>query len=470
MKRIPAHLNQILLLCLFTDIPVTMNTPAVPMIMSEPVQISKPRGETAQFHCRVNHLGDRHIVWRRGFSVLATGHIVLAADPRISVSKQHGVNTLVIKEITELDAGEYVCQISIPNDILSVQHTLDVQVPATVIASPPHGAISVKEGEEVNLQCEVSGNPQPSVVWSKQDGNVPQASHRTCPKNSCLTLSSVSRDDSGVYTCSADNGVGQPDSATINLTVQYSPLIKVDEENIPSGPGNKVTINCQVSGEPRPSVDWFFADRQLMASSPNINIREKHGTHTLLLTDITNASFGNYSCVARNNLGTYKKYVEVHGRPTSAVFHSEAMFPGKTSYELSWEVKSFVAIQEYRLLYRRIKMKSGTRIKVDTSSDWTNVIIPGDEHKYYSSKQTMRWRLDNLVPDTTYECLVQARNKYGWSQASRMFTFQTVLHTVPSAATQGLNWSTSGTKYQGCDLVLVIMVTIIVNIIKLTHD
>ena len=62
----------------------------------------------------------------------------------------------------------------------------------------------------------------------------------------------------------------------------------------------------QVSGEPRPSVDWFFADRQLMASSPNINIREKHGTHTLLLTDITNASFGNYSCVARNNLGTYK--------------------------------------------------------------------------------------------------------------------------------------------------------------------
>ena len=31
--------------------------------------------------------------------------------------------------------------------------------------------------------------------------------------------------------------------------------------------------------------------------------------------------------------------------------------------------------------------KSGTRIKVDAGSDWTNVIIPGDDHKYYSSKQ-----------------------------------------------------------------------------------
>lgn len=147
------------------------------------------------------------------------------------------------------------------------------------------------------------------------------------------------------------------------------------------------------------------------------------------------------------------------------------MVAGKTSYELSWEVQSFVPIQEYRLLYRRIDMvstvqcstkkvvqpclcsefskfhwipfnsfgcellispnppvswgvrhkaqikvasrssvnslcvgsgdrtcyvpiisdllfqKSGTRIKVDAGSDWTNVIIPGDDHKYYSSKQ-----------------------------------------------------------------------------------
>ena len=55
----------------------------------------------------------------------------------------------------------------------------------------------------------------------------------------------------------------------------------------------------------------------------------------------------------------FRKYIEVHGRPTSAVFHSKEMVPGKTSYELSWEVESFVSIQEYRLLYRRIDMVSG---------------------------------------------------------------------------------------------------------------
>ena len=30
-----------------------------------------------------------------------------------------------------------------------------------------------------------------------QDGTLPQSAHKTCPKNSCLTLASVHRDDSG---------------------------------------------------------------------------------------------------------------------------------------------------------------------------------------------------------------------------------------------------------------------------------
>ena len=50
-------------------------------------------------------------MWRRGYDVLATGHIVIAADPRISVERHAGVNTLSIREVSEQDAGEYVCQV-----------------------------------------------------------------------------------------------------------------------------------------------------------------------------------------------------------------------------------------------------------------------------------------------------------------------------------------------------------------------
>ena len=48
------------------DLPVTTNSPAgalTPAILSEPVEVSKPRGETAQFHCKVKHLGKRKIFY-----------------------------------------------------------------------------------------------------------------------------------------------------------------------------------------------------------------------------------------------------------------------------------------------------------------------------------------------------------------------------------------------------------------------
>ena len=55
--------------------------------------------------------GDRLIVWRRGYDVLATGPNVVSADPRVSVEKHSGINILNIRDIGEQDAGEYVCQV-----------------------------------------------------------------------------------------------------------------------------------------------------------------------------------------------------------------------------------------------------------------------------------------------------------------------------------------------------------------------
>ena len=43
--------------------------------------------------------------------MLATGHTVIVADSRVSIEKHKGVNSLVIKDISELDAGDYVCQV-----------------------------------------------------------------------------------------------------------------------------------------------------------------------------------------------------------------------------------------------------------------------------------------------------------------------------------------------------------------------
>ncbi len=52
---------------------------------------------------------------------------------------------------------------------------------------------------------------------------------------------------------------------------------------------------------------------------------------------------------------SYRRHIEVHGRPTPAVFRKKPHQAGKNSYRLVWTVDSYTAIQEYRLLYRQIK-------------------------------------------------------------------------------------------------------------------
>ena len=96
------------------------------------------------------------------------------------------------------------------------------------------------------------------------------------------------------------------------------------------------------------------------------------------------------------------------------------------SYELSWSVDSYSPIEEYRLLYRKIKPYHGP---LDSSfplgeGDWTNVIIPGDMNNL-GFTHLRSYLISGLLPESEYECLVQARNRFGWSDASRLFTFFT---------------------------------------------
>ena len=45
----------------------------------------------------------------------------------------------------------------------------------------------------------------------------------------------------------------------------------------------------------------------------------------------------------------------MHGRPTAPVFRSQPGAASHGSYELTWTVDSYTAVEEYRLLYRPIR-------------------------------------------------------------------------------------------------------------------
>ena len=63
--------------------------------------------------------------------------------------------------------------------------------------------VTVREGDDISLECQVGGDPRPSFTWTREDGRVIKSA-----KESSLKMRRVLSSDEGVYQCRADNAVG----------------------------------------------------------------------------------------------------------------------------------------------------------------------------------------------------------------------------------------------------------------------
>ena len=77
-------------------------------------------------------------------------------------------------------------------------------------------AITINDGNSLNLTCNASGKPEASIKWTMVDNS------EVLSTDSRLTVN-VSRQSAKKnmiqYQCTASNGVGTPATATVNVTV-----------------------------------------------------------------------------------------------------------------------------------------------------------------------------------------------------------------------------------------------------------
>ena len=88
--------------------------------------------------------------------------------------------------------------------------------------SPLPRVIQRMEGEKLTIFCNASGNPLPTISWTK-DGNSVDTNNSSRRNLSCegkqLTVKNVSRGDNGVYRCVAENSLGNVMSHGTTLEV-----------------------------------------------------------------------------------------------------------------------------------------------------------------------------------------------------------------------------------------------------------
>jgi len=189
------------------------------------------------------------ITWTRGLSDLP-----LPAN--MSKSTDKDAETISVLEIIprkEDDGVEYRCDVS--NRAITSPMSLGSSINISVNYFPdvtvgPDNPYRVELDHTAEMRCAVDSKPATdSVRW--------EYSGRFIDTNFRHIIPQVSLQDAGSYYCSGDNGLGHVDKEELILDVQYGPQVQVSGAN-DVDVGDTVSINCQVSANPRPlGIQWF---------------------------------------------------------------------------------------------------------------------------------------------------------------------------------------------------------------------
>ncbi|XP_055020737.1 hemicentin-1 [Boleophthalmus pectinirostris] len=230
-----------------------------------------------------------------------------------------GGSKLQIARSQVSDSGTYTCVASNVEGKAHKSYHLTIQVPPSITGSEMPTEMGVLFNESIQLECEVQGNPTPTVQWLK-DGEVinssPNYSLSISPDGRILTLDGADTADSGKYTCVATNSAGEEDRI-FNLNVYVPPTIdksREGAEEVVTVLDSSVNIECVASGSPPPQLNWLRNGLPLPVSS---HIRLLSAGQVLRITRTQVSDGGTYTCVASNRAGVDNKHynLQVHVPP-----------------------------------------------------------------------------------------------------------------------------------------------------------
>lgn len=202
---------------------------------------------------------------------------------------ENGLCTLSIEETFAEDSARFSCKAS--NCVGATETTCMLTVKEAQIDQmlvPPNFVKFLengfaKEGGSFEFCCTVTGNPLPTVQWFKNDTCVDNVKDYCISYNNgeaVLRFEEVFLEDQAVFTCKATNMVGTA-QCSAGLSVQCNnrviqfrfdkiiqnkiisalqpsemPVFRVPLSNIMARVGQKIKLECEITGTPRPDIFW----------------------------------------------------------------------------------------------------------------------------------------------------------------------------------------------------------------------
>jgi len=214
--------------------------------------------------------------------------------------------------------------------------SLTVNAAPQWVKKPPE-QLNLKETEtaQLALDCVANGNPNPRITWSKVNSLTKNSKDSTeqvlnSMPNGTLIIDRL-QEISGLYTCTADNKIGEKLISKTLVSIQTSAKVTMIDDN-----GNELvsslnsnepplnyarkseafTIRCQAVGDQPLSINWYkngeIMQYKFKSNMETLNSPTASGLMSELhFRSIDRDDSGVYTCEVKNSLGISKRSQKV---------------------------------------------------------------------------------------------------------------------------------------------------------------
>ncbi|XP_023263437.1 neural cell adhesion molecule 1-like isoform X3 [Seriola lalandi dorsalis] len=272
-------------------------------------------GDDADIVCDVVSSPPPTIIWKHKGS-----KIQFAKDVRFKIMDN---GHLQIRGIKKTDEGMYNCEARVMarGEIDFRMIKVVVNVLPTIRARQSEVNATADTGSSALLACDADGFPEPTVTWAHNNIVLESGDKYSLNEDgSELVIKDVKKVDEGDYTCIAKNKAGEK-AEEVSLNVFVQPKITYLNNQTASEFDDQVTLTCEASGDPTPTISWSFDDKVFTEGEQsldrNIVVRSHARVSSLTLKNIQFTYAGEYLCTASNSIGQDNKhmYLEVRYLP-----------------------------------------------------------------------------------------------------------------------------------------------------------
>uniref|UniRef100_A0A3B1K7U9 Neurotrimin n=1 Tax=Astyanax mexicanus TaxID=7994 RepID=A0A3B1K7U9_ASTMX len=267
--------------------------------------ITVRQGETVYLSCSQGDVVT-HTAWLNRSSILYAGEDKWSVDPRVSlVTLNRDEFTIKIENVDMSDEGLFVCAVQTSSKPRTTSVHIIVQVPPKIVNFSKD--LIVNEGSNVSLMCLATGKPEPAISWRmlSPSGDGPGSDEEY------LEIPSISRQRAGEYECTAVNDIAT-DTKTVQLVVNYPPTV-LEGRDVGVTLGQRGVLQCEADAVPEADFEWYRDDRRIFNGFDGIEIENSGALSKLTFFNVSEADYGNYTCIAINKLGSANTSIVLYG-------------------------------------------------------------------------------------------------------------------------------------------------------------